>query len=43
MIERSVIDHGAPGDVIQLDGVTKTYQGGGPPALADVSMGVAAG
>jgi putative ABC transport system ATP-binding protein len=26
-----------------LDGVTKTYQGGGPPALEDVSMGVAAG
>jgi putative ABC transport system ATP-binding protein len=30
------------GDVIRLDGVTKTYQAG-PPALADVSMSVAAG
>jgi putative ABC transport system ATP-binding protein len=29
--------------VIELDGVTKTYQGGGPPALAEVSMSVAAG
>jgi putative ABC transport system ATP-binding protein len=29
-------------DVIRLDGVTKTYQAG-PPALADVSMSVAAG
>ena len=38
-----MIDHGAPGDVIRLDGVTKTYQSGGPPALADVSLGVAAG
>ena len=34
---------GAADDVIRLDGVTKTYQGGGPPALADVSLGVAAG
>ena len=33
----------APGDVIRLDGVTKTYQSGAPPALADVSMSVAAG
>jgi putative ABC transport system ATP-binding protein len=33
----------APDDVIRLDGVTKTYQAGAPPALADVSMGVAAG
>jgi putative ABC transport system ATP-binding protein len=33
----------ASGDVIQLDGVAKTYQAGAPPALADVSMGVAAG
>jgi putative ABC transport system ATP-binding protein len=33
----------APDDVIQLDGVTKTYQAGAPPALADVSMYVAAG
>ena len=30
-------------DVIQLTGVTKTYQAGAPPALADVSIGVAAG
>jgi putative ABC transport system ATP-binding protein len=29
--------------VIRLDGVTKVYQAGGPPALADVSAGVAAG
>ncbi len=26
------------GDVIRLDGVTKTYQAGAPPALADVTM-----
>jgi len=32
-----------PGDVIRLDGVTKTYQTGAPPALADLSMDVAAG
>jgi putative ABC transport system ATP-binding protein len=38
-----MIDQSAPGDVIRLDGVTKTYQSGGQPALADVSMGVAAG
>ena len=38
-----MIDASAPGDVIRLDGVTKTYQSDGPPALADVSMGVAAG
>ncbi|HME67392.1 MAG TPA: ATP-binding cassette domain-containing protein, partial [Streptosporangiaceae bacterium] len=38
-----MIDISAPGPVIRLDGVTKTYQGGGPPALADVSMAVAAG
>jgi putative ABC transport system ATP-binding protein len=31
------------GDVIRLDGVTKTYQAGAPPALAHVSMSVAAG
>jgi putative ABC transport system ATP-binding protein len=43
MIDHSVIDHGAPGDVIRLDAVTKAYQGDGPPALAEVSMGVAAG
>jgi len=30
-------------DVIRLTGVTKTYQAGAPPALADVSIGVAAG
>ncbi|MGH3199824.1 MAG: ABC transporter ATP-binding protein [Streptosporangiaceae bacterium] len=36
-------DDSAPGDVIRLDRVTKTYQAGAPPALADVSMGVAAG
>ena len=29
-----MIDTSTPGDVIQLDSVTKTYQGGGPPALA---------
>jgi len=34
---------GAADDVIRLSGVTKTYQAGGPPALDDVSMGVAAG
>jgi len=33
----------AVGDVIRLDGVTKTYQAGPPPALANVSMSVAAG
>jgi putative ABC transport system ATP-binding protein len=33
----------AGGDVILLDGVTKTYQAGAPPALADVTMAVAAG
>ena len=38
-----MIDHSAPGDVIRLDGVTKTYQADGVPALADVSMDVAAG
>src|SRR6266700_3314554 len=34
---------GALGEVIRLDGVTKAYQAGAPPALADVSMSVAAG
>ena len=34
---------GMPDDVIRLDGVTKTYQAGAPPALADLSMDVAAG
>ena len=38
-----MIDRTAPGDVIRLDGVTKSYQGDGVPALADVSMGVTAG
>jgi len=38
-----MMDQSAPGDVIRLDGVTKTYQSGGPPALADMSMDVAAG
>jgi putative ABC transport system ATP-binding protein len=31
----------APGDAIRLDGVTKTYQAGAVPALADVSLSVA--
>jgi putative ABC transport system ATP-binding protein len=31
------------GDVIRLDGVTKSYQAGAPPALADVHLSVAAG
>src|SRR3984893_10344810 len=30
-------------DLIRLDNVTKTYQAGGPPALAGLSMDVAAG
>src|SRR6201986_4790232 len=34
---------GGPGDVIRLDGVTKAYQTGAPPALADVSLSVANG
>src|ERR1700749_3757937 len=34
---------GGPGDVIRLDGVTKAYQTGAPPALADVSVAVADG
>jgi len=33
----------AGGDVILLDGVTKTYQDGAPPALADVTMAATAG
>ena len=37
------IDQSASGDVIRLDGVTKIYQADASPALADVSMGVAAG
>jgi putative ABC transport system ATP-binding protein len=35
--------HVAGSDVIRLDGVTKTYQAGVAPALADLSMTVAAG
>jgi putative ABC transport system ATP-binding protein len=35
--------HGTPGDVIRLDAVTKAYQAGAPPALADVTMNVADG
>lgn len=34
---------GAPGDVIRLNGVTKAYQAGAPPALADITMSVADG
>jgi putative ABC transport system ATP-binding protein len=41
--EDLMIDQSAPGDVIRLDGVTKTYRSDGPPALTDLSMGVAAG
>jgi putative ABC transport system ATP-binding protein len=37
------MEQSAPGDVIWLDGVTKTYQADARPALADVSMNVAAG
>jgi putative ABC transport system ATP-binding protein len=33
----------ATGDVIQFDGVTKIYQTGSPPALADISLTVSAG
>jgi putative ABC transport system ATP-binding protein len=36
-------NYGVPGDIIRLDGVTKTYQAGALPALADVSVDVAAG
>jgi putative ABC transport system ATP-binding protein len=36
-------DQSAPGTLIQLDGVTKTYQADAAPAVADVSLGVAAG
>jgi putative ABC transport system ATP-binding protein len=43
VIDHGVTDHGAPGDVIRVDGVTKAYQSDGLPALADVSMSVAAG
>jgi putative ABC transport system ATP-binding protein len=44
--QQSSLDHpeqGVPGDVINLDGVTKTYQAGGVPALANVGINVAAG
>src|ERR1700722_15085642 len=34
---------GEPGDVIRLDGVTKAYQAGAPPALAGVTVSVANG
>jgi len=34
---------GAPADVIRFDGVTKIYQAGAPPALADVGLRVATG
>src|ERR1700727_2985178 len=34
---------GAPGDVIRLDGVTKAYQAGAPPALDEVTISVADG
>ena len=34
---------GTADDVIRLDGVTKAYQAGAPPALAEVSLSVAAG
>jgi len=37
------MEQSAPGDVIWLDGVTKTYQADAPPALAEVSTDVAAG
>src|ERR1700753_3564364 len=33
----------APGEVIVLDGVSKAYQAGAPPALAGVSVAVADG
>ena len=38
-----MIDQSTPGDVIRVDGVTKAYQSDALPALAGVSMGVAAG
>ncbi len=34
---------GEPDDLIRLDGVTKAYQSGGAPALAEVTLGVADG
>src|ERR1700722_15638667 len=36
-------DQSTPGEVIRVDGVTKTYQAGAQPALVGVSLGVAAG
>jgi putative ABC transport system ATP-binding protein len=36
-------EYSTSGDVIRLDGVTKSYQAGAPPALAGVSLGVRAG
>jgi hypothetical protein len=41
--EDPMTDQSAPGDVIRLDDVTKTYQAGASPALAGVSLDVAAG
>src|SRR3984893_7672809 len=35
--------YGSPGDLISLDGVTKAYQAGAPPALDDVTLSVANG
>src|SRR6202046_3891789 len=43
MIDQNVSNHGAPGDLIRVDGVTKAYQSDSLPALADVSMDVARG
>jgi putative ABC transport system ATP-binding protein len=36
-------EQSASGDVIRLDGISKTYQAGAPPALIGVSMSVSAG
>jgi putative ABC transport system ATP-binding protein len=36
-------DYRASGEVIRMDSVTKTYQAGASPALADVTMNVVAG
>jgi putative ABC transport system ATP-binding protein len=41
--EGPMTDQSAPGTLIQLEGVTKTYQADSAPAVADVSLGVAAG
>ena len=40
---RQQYKYGAADDVIRLDGVTKSYQAGAPPALAEVSLSVATG